>query len=182
MYLGTWIHLVSIEQQASGFRHHPTQAPWGRPAIGNCMMMVIMSSMTGTGQRGSAGTVVSTTALAIREWVSPVEHGGNGHFADNSACTNLDKTAIHNTYSDAVILTKSTLEKYGVSYMRRLGGPGESSHFFLGASRGIYLEGQRRAPPTAVQQRHLQNAGRRRSVSVNHGKPLGARSAGPSTK
>jgi hypothetical protein len=23
MYLGTWIHLVSIEQQASGFRHRP---------------------------------------------------------------------------------------------------------------------------------------------------------------
>jgi hypothetical protein len=160
MYLGTWIHLVSIEQQASGFRHqhHPTQAPCGRPAIGNCMMMVIMFSVTGTGHRGSAGTVVSTTALAIREWVSPVEHGGNGHFADNTACTNLGKTAIHNTYSEAVILAKSTLEKYGVSHMGRLGGPGEPSHFFLGASRGIYLEGQRRAPPTAVQQRHLQTA------------------------
>jgi hypothetical protein len=72
--------------------------------------------------------------------------------------TNLGKTAIHHTYSEAVILAKSTLEKYGVSHMGRLGGPGEPIHFFLGASRGIYLEGQRRAPPTAVQQRHLQTA------------------------
>jgi len=31
-YPGTWAHLVSIEQQASGFRHRPTQAPCGRPA------------------------------------------------------------------------------------------------------------------------------------------------------
>jgi hypothetical protein len=36
----------------------------------------------------------------------------NGHFAYSTACTNLDKTAIHNPYSDSVILTKSTLESF----------------------------------------------------------------------
>jgi hypothetical protein len=36
--------------------------------------------------------------------------------------------------------------------------PVSSSHFFLGASCGINLEGQRRTPPTAVQQRHIQTA------------------------
>jgi hypothetical protein len=58
----------------------------------------------------SAGTVVSTTALAIREWV--FGEWRNGQFAYNTACTNLDKTAIHNPNSDGVILTKSTLESF----------------------------------------------------------------------
>jgi hypothetical protein len=84
--------------------------------------------------------VVSTTALATRQCV--FGEWRNGHFAYNTACTNLDKTAIHNPDSDGVILTKSTLEKYGVSYVGRLGGPGESSHLF---SRGK-LQDQPRRP------------------------------------